>query len=623
MSHWYHDPDQSRIYGREAYELSVLIKDSTNMSNALRVIGVGFYTGGNLDKALSYSLRASEIAIQIKDTSLIRKSYNNLGLYYFKLGVNSLALEHLLRAEQMILNAQNQNGYSDLLNIIGLVYYEAGKITLANSYFEKSIEMAGEEDFNDVIDARIYLGMSFIQLQNSIEAMHHLRKAYQMAKKENNKFAMTRSWRYLGDNYRVMRYYDSAEWYLKKSYDLSTEISDSEGLIDTNLCLARLSLDQSEYDISLDFLRENEPVLRELNIPTDLHQKHFELKSEVFAQLKLWDSAALFLGKALDLKNEMALKSRKANLDLVPLKIRDEQNQMEIIRKEERLKNANSQNQIYLIVLIGSSIFLIVLFIILRMTLAARKKLAHVNEQLVVTRDLLIRSEKMASIGILVSGVGHEINNPLNFIQSGVKMLYEKLDEKLDSDEEVERVKKYIDEGVNRTSKIVLGLTKLARLEKNTKTSCELSGIIDQCLAALEDKLQGIKVLKAYSSQVHMMVNEELFRQLFNSILTNAIYAMDENGPDRKLSINMHTEDNKVTVQFEDNGEGISEENLLRVCDPFFTTKPPGKGLGLGLYVGNLIVQEYDGHMDFESVVNLGTVVSICFPLQAADTWES
>lgn len=251
----------------------------------------------------------------------------------------------------------------------------------------------------------------------------------------------------------------------------------------------------------------------------------------------------------------------------------------------------------------------------------AYEELQESNEQLKTTLDSLrktqnqlVQSEKMASLGVLSAGVGHEINNPLNFIKGGVNALASHLN--LQSEKIGEEVKPYIDiinEGVNRATAIVKGLSHFSRQSGKQDEVCDLHKILDNCLLILNSKLKHKAVIeKQYADSLPTLTgNEGQLHQAILNILSNAEQAIKQNG---LIRISTTVEKNYIKLTISDNGHGISVENLPRISDPFFTTKAPGEGTGLGLSITYKIIEEHKGKITVKSELNKGTEFVLLFP---------
>lgn len=255
--------------------------------------------------------------------------------------------------------------------------------------------------------------------------------------------------------------------------------------------------------------------------------------------------------------------------------------------------------------------------------IVSNENLAFQKEELITTlnklketQDQLVISEKMASIGILASGVAHEINNPLNFIQGGLIGIENYFEEEIP--EHMENVKPLLEGisiGVKRAANIVTSLNHYSRTDKSKTEECNLHKIIDNCLIILNNQMQNkIQVNKEYCREnLSIIGNQGQLHQVFINLLVNSVQAIKDKG---NIKIKTEIENNNIKVSIKDNGVGISEENLSKIFDPFFTTKEVGKGTGLGLSISNIIIEEHKSKIYFNSEINKGTEVIIIFPLK-------
>ncbi len=282
-------------------------------------------------------------------------------------------------------------------------------------------------------------------------------------------------------------------------------------------------------------------------------------------------------------------------------------------------------------------------------------------ESLKQTQAKLVQEAKMASLGQLVAGVAHEINNPLNFISGNLKparrytedllhliALYQQEYlhppeiiqaeiENLNLDFLVEDFTKLIGSlhtGVERIHDIVLSLRNFSRLDEAEFKLANIHDGIDSTLFILGSKLKAINVVKDYGSGPHINCLPGPLNQVFMNILGNAADALEEEVHSRKkatddesqtyqpeILIRTHaTEDNQVQITITDNGPGIPETILDRLFEPFFTTKPVGKGTGLGLSISyQIVVKNHGGSLECHSTSSQGTTFIIKLPLCPPD----
>jgi len=224
----------------------------------------------------------------------------------------------------------------------------------------------------------------------------------------------------------------------------------------------------------------------------------------------------------------------------------------------------------------------------------------------------ILRSEKLASVGRLASGIAHEINNPLTGILTYSSLLTEEL-----KGTPYEEDLKTIKEETLRCRKIVRGLLDFARDYKPEKVSTNLNSLIEEALQLLEKHVNfhNIKIVKNFDPNLpEVKVDADEFRSVINNLAVNAADAMPEGGQ-LTISTAHDRELNQVVIRVADTGVGISEENLKRIFEPFFTTKEKGKGTGLGLSMAYGVIKRHDGTIDVKSRVGQGTEFIIRLPV--------
>ncbi len=221
----------------------------------------------------------------------------------------------------------------------------------------------------------------------------------------------------------------------------------------------------------------------------------------------------------------------------------------------------------------------------------------------------------MASLGVLAAGVAHEINNPLNFINGGIVGIENYIHDNLkEHEEELSPLIEGIYAGVKRASEIVTSLNQYTRHNDAPATNCDLHSIIDNCLIMLQNQMKyKVEIRKQYTERKYNFAgNEGKLHQAFLNILVNAEQAIEEKGT---ITIQTTITKDNFNVTITDTGSGINEEDMLKITDPFFTTKDQGKGTGLGLWLTSNIIQEHNGILVFKSQPGQGTKVEITFPL--------
>ena len=241
------------------------------------------------------------------------------------------------------------------------------------------------------------------------------------------------------------------------------------------------------------------------------------------------------------------------------------------------------------------------------------KQVKAKEKELRETHNHLVHAEKMASLGVLAAGVGHEINNPLNYIKMGLDNIQEELKEvpKINSDV-INSCIEIMGQGVSRVAKIVKSLSHFSRVGEDQTEECDISKIIENCLEILSSKSKNVTVVKKYEDNTTIILgNEGKLHQAFLNIISNGLQAMDYKG---NLRISAYIENSNLVTSIKDDGEGIDEEHLDKIGDLFYTTKPPGQGTGLGLFITYSIVKEHKGTVEVISQPGAGAEFIVKLP---------
>lgn len=273
------------------------------------------------------------------------------------------------------------------------------------------------------------------------------------------------------------------------------------------------------------------------------------------------------------------------------------------------------------------------------------------RERIQDLENQLLKQERLASMGMLIASIAHEINNPINFITANIKSLKKDITDVLQvikqysqitassindlsafkdaidkihsfkeevgldyTIEEIDKLLTGLEEGAQRTATIVKGLRTFSRSDDKEMTSTDILEGIDSTLILLSSSYKDrIEIVKEYEEIPSIDCYPGKLNQVFMNILSNAIQAIKEKG---KIYIRVSKGLNTVQISIRDTGEGIKEVNKSKIFIPFFTTKGSEQGTGLGLSISNNIILEHHGTIAFNSEEEKGTEFIITLPIK-------
>lgn len=252
------------------------------------------------------------------------------------------------------------------------------------------------------------------------------------------------------------------------------------------------------------------------------------------------------------------------------------------------------------------------------------RELGRLYDDLKQAELLLVHSEKMASLGQLVAGLSHELNNPVGFIYANMKQLRAYIsriegglrgrDVQSASDllPDIESLIRETEKGSEALKKLIENLKDFSHLDRAEWEEADIHEGIESCLVILQYELRDrIEVIRRFGSHGRIECRPGHLNQVFMNLLSNAAQAIQGRG---RIEIETKDQGNDVLVSIRDNGRGIPKGIRDKIFDPFFTTKPVGEGVGLGLAISYSIVKSHGGRITFESDEGKGSVFLIMLP---------
>jgi PAS domain S-box-containing protein len=238
-------------------------------------------------------------------------------------------------------------------------------------------------------------------------------------------------------------------------------------------------------------------------------------------------------------------------------------------------------------------------------TIVLFKDLSQVKD----LKDRLHRSERLAVLGEMAAYVAHEIRNPLNSINGFSQLIHQKVE----NGNQIHDYAEVILEEANRVDQTMEEILDVLRFKKPIFQTIDINMIIKEAIPSFDSKAfeRGVSILESFDNEIpNIQADGHQLRQVFINLLSNALDATDDGG---KVQLQTGRDTNTIKIVIENSGEGILEENIVQIFNPFFTTK--AKGTGLGLSIARKIIEDHGGAIDVESYPGKGTKFTIDFPL--------
>ena len=626
----YSKPDSVILLANYHIQLSREKKLSREEGAAMNRKAVAHSIKGEYDQAIKDMNNAISIYSNIGDSLSIVSVYNNLAnIYKYKVEyVKAMAFY-----SKSLEYAENHDLYSLQASVLmntGLIHLEVNNFDLALEYFDKSLlaykNLGREEQVGKIW---LNIGQANFAKKNYQEALEKCRKAIKKFNPSSNQFTIAGCYVLNAKIYQESNQLDSALFYIKKGLDLHQKIGAKHQILEDKIILANLI------------------------IPSDVN-KATKIGEEILEKAKDFDNHALKID-LFNLLYKCYKQKKNYNLSISMLEqyntysdsLRIEQNHIALIKNEiqseyekklfdAQLENEKSRsqfkynqlNKIYGIIFIASLLTLGVFFYSRskRILLSKEKevllnKISNLNE-LKNTRNQLIQSEKMASLGQLTAGVAHEINNPINFISSGLVGLKKSLNNYIKSPEQavkedlvndMNKMISAIEEGAKRINKIVKSLRLFSKEDSENYVETNIITGLESTINLLSNKIkQGVHLGKNYKkNEVNIFCFPDQLNQVFMNVLLNAIQAVKESGI---IKIYIKEQEEAVVIGISDNGPGISEDNKQKIFDPFYTTKTIQEGTGLGLSITFGIIKKHKGTIKVMDNNPTGTEFIITLP---------
>jgi len=473
------------------------------------------------------------------------------------------------------------------------------------------------------------LSESFTTKSQQIEALN------QEIANQNRELEVQKE-RFNAQRLQMIRQQEEVDASAKQLAEVLREVELKQQTLDSKMELIRTQ--ELEIETQRKDIANQNKILRDLELEIGKKERSIELqKSELSNYANIVARQKIFLyiiiaiciliaGLVFFIYRSYRIK-KNANREIEEKNSELQLRQEEIIAQSEEIRQANEE-----VVATNEALE------------AQKSELQFTLENLKLTQSQLIQSEKMASLGVLTAGIAHELNNPINFVSGNVKPLQRDVDAivaLIDQYDDLVKTNKLeevfgpvgeaksqmdygllmkeinsllmgIQEGADRSKRIVKGLRSFSRLDDEKFQLYDIHDGIDSTLILLHNKVKNtIKVHKDYGDIQKIECLPSKLNQVFMNILTNCIQAIGDKG---EIFIQTASSDIWVKIIFKDTGTGMTPEVKAHIFEPFYTTKEVGKGTGLGLSISYGIIEQHHGNIDVISEPGKGTEFIISLP---------
>jgi two-component system NtrC family sensor kinase len=589
--------DSNNYYGQKALTLSRQIKYTRGEARAIFGLADGMSIKGDFPAALELTFKALKIA---EDNNLLfEKSFclNMIGVCYWNLNDFNTSFGYFKMArEKYAIDYKDEDLYYHLNTWIDVAlagnFKDLNQLDAAKALLQTLIKENPDSVYQPV--ALFMLGDVYFKLGNTKVAEALVKQSIAISEQRNDQLSTSDACRIISMIYTKTNQADSVIYYSKMGLASAQRINYNWGILQHCKLLGD-AYEASNIHLSLQYLKE-----------------------------------------AMAVNNELYGSEKVQALQ----KILAEQQERQRRAENERIAEQNRLKQYAFAA--GLAILLIIAFILYRNNKQKQKTNNVLNATLTnlkSTQSQLIQSEKMASLGELTAGIAHEIQNPLNFVNNFSEVSNELIDEMKDelkrgnyddANQIADDVKKNL-EKINhhgkRADAIVKGMLQHSQSSTGQKEPTDINKLADEYLRLsyhglrAKDKSFNATLKTDFDESIGNIniIPQDIGRVLLN-LFNNAFYAVNEKNKtgdetyQPTVSIQTKKINDKVEIKVSDNGNGIPQNIVDKIFQPFFTTKPTGQGTGLGLSLSYDIVKAHGGEIKVKIKENQGTEFTIQLP---------
>jgi signal transduction histidine kinase len=634
-------------------------------ARAYNNIGNIYDNQGNYPEALKNHFAALKIREKTADKLGIAASYSNIGNIYVDHGNYTEGLKYQFASLKIKEEIGDKKSIANSFNNIGNTYYSQSDYSQALKYHTAALKIRREiGDKTGMATCYLNIGIIYDDKGNYLEALKYHVAALKIEEETGDQPSMALSYDNLGLIFMHRKDYVKALEYFFLYLKTSEEIGDKSGIADACITIGNVYIEQKKNNDASLYLNKGLLLSREVGNPG--------LIKAAYESIAKLDSAGGHFEQALQhyklyIVYRDSLFNEENTKKLVQSQMQYEFDKKESLAKAvQEKKDAEAKRikhqQYFTIATLGIIVLGVAIIALMQyrsnrekqkanaLLLQQKGKVESNLQELKSTQTQLIQSEKMASLGELTAGVAHEIQNPLNFVNNFSEVSHELADEMKTelatgnqkqatdiADAIKQNLQKVIHHG-KRADAIVKNMLQHARQTKGTKELTDINALCDEYLRLsyhgmrAKDKTFNAEIKTDFDNSIEKIniIPQDIGRVLLN-IYNNAFYAVNEQHKNLSglhdltglkqyqptVSVQTKKKNNNIEIVVKDNGNGIPQNIIDKIFQPFFTTKPTGEGTGLGLSLAYDIVKAHGGEIRVDTKDHEETTFTISLPCSA------
>ncbi|MFN8144162.1 MAG: tetratricopeptide repeat protein [Bacteroidia bacterium] len=644
------NPETAQTYLEKSLKIATAANYRKGMAAAYKNLGVCYTTMGDYPNALKHHFNALKINKEINDQKGIASAFNNLGNIYSYQGDYSTALKYFLDALKIRESIGDKKAIAASYNNIGSIYGQQGNYTEALKYQQLSIQLKAEigdkaglaSSYNNI--GKLY----FDQLKNR-EALRYFNNSLELSTELEDEAGKGKAYNNIGSVYGAMGEYDKALSFYLQSLNIKKQSGNANEIASTFINIGSVYYKKGNLNEAINYEKNGLQIATQIGSLPDMTDACEKL-SEIYASQNNYKEAYKFATRFKQLND--SIFNSEENRKITELQMQHEFNLKESENKAEQIKKdalqiaeLKKQRIIRNASISGLVVLAILIFILFRRFTEKKKSnlaLSEANNNLALTlKNLqdtqfqLVQREKMALLGQLIAGIAHEIRNPLNFVNNFSEISGEMLDEFLlaDNDERENiaaqlryNLNKILEHG-KRADHIVETMLEHNNSNSGVKVISNINTLCEEDIALAYYSLRANKnnfnctIRKDFQENIPAIhiIPQDIHRALIN-IFNNAFDTLVEKQKSEptflpEIIIGTEQKEKTIIVSVKDNGMGIAANQMEKIFQPFYTTKPAGQGTGLGLSLAYELIKAHDGEISIQSEQGKGSTVRITLPI--------